>query len=314
MKKYEVASREILMSTWIKSDLDTLQALWPWGTLEEIKKAFPNRSQQALRVQAHKLKLKRNWRAGRRAWKPDEDCKLQSMYPLAEVEELQSVFNDRSWDAIKIRAEKLGIERLNLPDYRMADLSVLLKDEPQSMYWVGFILADGSFSNENRLRFHLAQKDMSQVVRFSRYINYTGRLQKPDISVMDSHNVPLLLKKFDIKPRKTYNPPDPLVYDQLPSDLWISLFIGFIDGDGCISNMRENANSIRIKLHSSWLGMLNSFSMRLSRELVSDTKPAKINNQGYAQWSTGRRDIMLKLKRATKKLPVLKRKWSRIND
>jgi hypothetical protein len=41
---------------------------------------------------------------------------------------------------------------------RYGDLSVLLNNDYETFYWIGFLLADGSFSDV-RLRFGLAEKD-----------------------------------------------------------------------------------------------------------------------------------------------------------
>lgn len=52
-----------------------------------------------------------------------------------------------------------------------ANLQRLLEDTPEAFYWIGFLLADGSFS-KGRIRF--AIKDVEQLYRFGTFIDYTG--------------------------------------------------------------------------------------------------------------------------------------------
>lgn len=195
---------------------------------------------------------------------------------------------------------------------RAADLSVLLEDTCESYYWIGLLLADGSFSN-NRLRLALKKSDKEHVHRFGEYIKYTGSYGNSDISesVMckDLLIVPKIMSKFNILQSKTYNPPTGL--ESINEDLLLCLIAGFIDGDGNIQkHSKRNDFFLRIKLHSSWIEVLNMFSV-----VICGNPRAKINSSGYAELVISDTKILQALKKriTAYNLPLLKRKWNIID-
>lgn len=195
---------------------------------------------------------------------------------------------------------------------RVADLSVLLEDTYESYYWMGFLLADGSFS-DSRLKLTLKKSDKEQVHRFGEYIKYTGSYgvsnTSESVSCKDSLIVPKIMNKFNILPAKTYNPPTGLEF--INEDLLLCLIAGFIDGDGNIQrHSKRDDFFLRIKLHSSWIGVLNTFSM-----VICKGSKAKINSSGYAELVISNTKILQALKErvATYNLPLLKRKWNIID-
>ena len=108
-----------------------------------------------------------------------------------------------------------------------ANLSVLLEDSNEAFYWIGFLLADGSF-NDNRIRLTLSIKD----------------------------------KEHD---NKTYNPPETIL--KFDNDLVYSLLAGFIDGDGNIQHPSHRQDFfLRIKNHASWLHILKEFGTLISEK------------------------------------------------
>jgi len=158
---------------------------------------------------------------------------------------------------------------------------------------------------------------MNQVVRFSKFIKCKNDITQPCVYVQDSVNIPIFVKKYDLKPCKTYNPPSVKVYEEIDSYLWLCLFVGLIDGDGHISTLHKGrCNQIRIKLHGSWLEFLLHCGSRLSGLSGDGVSPAKINNYGYAELSINRQSVVSFLNDFVKKnnLPVLERKWSRIDE
>jgi hypothetical protein len=249
----------------------------------------------------------------RKFWTSDENDFLRENYSWGEKPFLCERLKGRTWEAIKIQTSKLGLSRQNMPQ-KMWDGRVLLEEIPASYYWIGFLLADGHFSKNYRIKFHLQEADFEQVVKFSRYINYSGELKGPYIAVRDRAIVEKLMKKFDIKNDKSYSPAK---IDWVSDDnLFVSLFVGFIDGDGCISKQygREDC-LLRIKLHSSWLENLACFSTRVGYILDYKLPEPKINNKGYAQWMTGDNEFLrtLNAKVNDLSLPVLTRKWDKID-
>jgi len=123
-------------------------------------------------------------------------------------------------------------------------------------------------------------------------------------------NIKLTQKQFEEKAREAHGDK----FDYSKADLSTALFIGFIDGDGCISKIRRNSWAIRTKIHSNWLGWLKMYSQRLQYISKVDICDPKIGKHGYATWSCGKKDFVLWIKSKVDEyqLPVLKRKWDKI--
>lgn len=196
---------------------------------------------------------------------------------------------------------------------RKCDLSSLLEETPEAYYWVGFLLADGHFEH-GRITFHLSIKDVNQVKKFADFIKWTGEFEKRkqlSIGVRAKHTtiVENLCKKFDIKHNKTYNPPETILNHD--NELLKYLLIGFIDGDGNIEKQyKRNDCFIRIKAHKSWEKILKEFCSLLSY----NDKHVRINKQQYCELCISNSKILNKLKKETKIIPVLKRKWDKIDE
>lgn len=187
---------------------------------------------------------------------------------------------------------------------RKCDLSPLLEETPEAYYWIGFLLADGHFEN-GRIKFHLALRDAEQVRRFASFIKWTGNFEdrgELGIGVAAKHTevVERLCDKFDIKQDKTYNPPKTILNHD--KELLKYLLIGFIDGDGNI-----NENSVRFRVHSSWLDILNEFVILFDKE-----KKAKMTKDGYAYWSISKHNTEEVLLPLISSVPHLERKWKNI--
>lgn len=195
---------------------------------------------------------------------------------------------------------------------RVADLSKLLDETYIAYYWMGFILADGSFV-DNRLKFTLKKDDSEQVHRLGEFISYTGSYGKSSIKegicCKDSIVVPQIMEKFGISYNKTYNPPKNL--SNIKEDFLYCLLAGFIDGDGNIQHQNKRKDfMLKIKVHNSWIDILNIFS-----KLICNEEKAKINNQGYAELSITNTHVLQDLKKriSNYNLPLLKRKWDIID-
>ena len=190
---------------------------------------------------------------------------------------------------------------------RKCDLSPLLDETPEAYYWVGFLLADGHFEN-GRIKFYLGIKDKDQIKKFANFIKWNGKIGS-GISVKHTEIVEELCKKFDIKHNKTYEPPKTVLNHN--KELLKYLVIGFIDGDGNIEKKYKRKGCfIRIKIHASWENILKEFC-----EIIEyDSTHVKINKQGYAILYISNSATVIKLKKESIKIPVLKRKWNKIDE
>lgn len=252
-------------------------------------------------------------------WTDEEIEILKSNYKELDKNTLTLLLPNRTWNSIKLMSNKLGIKR-RYNDNRKSDLSILLNDIPISYYWLGFLLADGHFSYNNRLKLTLSLKDKEHVIKFASYISLQTDIQyRPlknnvSVSVMDTEIVSCLKKKFGICHNKTYIPPTNIY--NISDDLFLSMLIGFIDGDGCIRKSHKRKDfQISIKVHGSWLDILCYMNSRLSILSGYNSPTPKIDNHGYAKWTISNTIICQYLKNIANKLnlPVLDRKWSEID-
>lgn len=187
---------------------------------------------------------------------------------------------------------------------RIGDCSFLLKKEPESLYWLGFILADGHFDNSKRLTITLAKKDKDHLLKLAIKIGcnlITVKGDQPSLSIMQTKIIPILCHNYKIYSNKTENPPD---LSSLSKEELLNLSIGFIDGDGCIKyQYKRNDILLTIKCHKSWLN-----------NLILMFGKAYINKEGYAISNIGKHQALKELKifALSNNLPILERKWNKI--
>lgn len=254
-------------------------------------------------------------------WTIEEDERLKRLWPKATKEEIINSFS-RTYASLIIRASQLGIKKAyQKHPYVQSNLSVLLEDSFESFYWIGFLMADGTIIGKKRLRLVLSIKDQRHLLKFKSFCGIRNHFKiisnnKPQIGVhaQDSITVPKICEKYSLKQKKTYNPSSFIPNNK---NLFLAFLIGFIDGDGCIKKQSKKRKDsiIAIKMHSSWLDYLNKLSNKLSEAV--DIKPtcAKINSKGYAiiHWCNAIVLKYLKNKTVELGLPVLQRKWDRID-
>lgn len=195
---------------------------------------------------------------------------------------------------------------------KQSDISILLEDTPITYYWIGFLLADGNFGQGNIIKCALSSVDKDHLINLKNYLKIKSlSFEKSEtmccIKAMDTINAPLIRAKFNIHHQKTYNPPNLSFIKN--DNLKTALIIGFIDGDGCISH-KNKSFSITVQCHSAWLNNLMDFA-----KFINPSSTARINTSGYAYFSITNHLSLKKLKQKTieLKLPVLKRKWDKID-
>lgn len=159
----------------------------------------------------------------------------------------------------------------------------------------------------------LSTKDSEHLYKFAEFINYTGAINVAEkaisLACKDIDIVEKIKRKFDIKDRKTYNPPNTLLKFDL--DLEYALLAGFIDGDGNIKNQTNRRDFIlQIKNHASWENILKEFN-----SLISNKNLTKINSSGYVTLIISNTEELKKLKQKilALNLPVMSRKWDIID-
>lgn len=211
--------------------------------------------------------------------------------------------NNKTWAAIENKAYILGLKR----NLKLANLSKLLNETPEAYYWLGFLMADGHFANNGSITINLSIKDIQHIQKFAEFLNIKKEFKKASLYAMDKKIVGELKNKFRISNNKTYNPCN--IEKIKNKDLLFSLIIGFIDGDGCI-NLR--GSSITITSHRNWESQI----IFMGRELYGFNKTFNLGNNetlinlgifGYTLLKK------IKIKILELKLPILTRKWDRID-
>lgn len=197
------------------------------------------------------------------------------------------------------------------------NLSKLLQETVEAYYWIGFMIADGYFSETNRLSVVLSDKDIGHLKKLSKFLSLkiTIREKTCFIRVQNKEIISKIKEKFDLSHQKTYNPPKLSFFSSIKEELYLALMIGYIDGDGNIQNQSNRKDcSLRIKVHKTWLDFLFLFKNYLSDKLKIEIPCPKINNQGYAQFVCGNIKVLryLKLKIKELNIPNLRRKWDKI--
>jgi hypothetical protein len=285
----------------------------------EMEILLPNRKYCNIMQHARKLGIiRRNKR-----WDSASIKFLKNNYENSEKENMLKYLN-RSWDAIKIKAEKLKLKR-NEKCYvqRCADLTNMLNDSYETLYWMGFFLADGHIDTETkRFGIGISKKDNNHLEKFAKYVSTEIKYDKRTcyVSCQNKKIVGEIIKKYDVNSRKTYIPPNFNKYN-FTNEQWFSLICGYIDGDGSISCQykREHHSLITIKCHSSWFENIFFFENKIYE--IFDKHPhkkilTKINNCGYAcvfftnsELNSDMKKLAIKLK-----LPIMHRKWKNINE
>jgi hypothetical protein len=125
----------------------------------------------------------------------------------------------------------------------------LLDETPESFYWLGFIIADGSFYKD-RFELTLSEKDVEHLKKFASFINFDKELyyrrgtKSYRIQFNNKESLQLVMGKYGISYNKTYNPIDFSILKNYNSKLLKAMLIGIIDGDGYIGkNTKTNKES-----------------------------------------------------------------------
>lgn len=245
-------------------------------------------------------------------WTEEQDKYLIDNYYKGDKELLLINTGNRSWNGIKNRAKKLQLNRWTGTS---CNTEWLLQDTLLAYYWVGFILADGHFTKSYRLAITLSEKDSSHLEKLAKLFNcevkHRGKKYKRcTIVIQDKIIFKKLMEKFDIKHRKTYEPPNINIIPN--SSLGLAMLIGFIDGDGCIKNQSKRKDLvISIKNHGSWKCVLDRFS-----EICGNTVLSRITKKKYCVLDFSNRKIvrMLYEFQLGNQLPSMERKWNKCKD
>lgn len=230
-----------------------------------------------------------------------------------------------SLKAVKHMALKMGIK--SQQDKSFYRLKPLYEDSVLSYYWMGFIMADGHITKRGQLSISLSAKDRTHLEKLSGLLNINLRDYKMRnshdhsvrdycrISCLDTHYGVKLMQKFNLNGKpKTLNPPTKLDFSD-PKYL-LAFLIGFVDGDGSMEKTKDGTlRSIKLEMHRTWRSILENLCSQLAKINIGNTS-VKINKRGYAFMRLHKCKNFRYLKRFAlhHKIPILKRKWDRIDE
>ncbi len=204
--------------------------------------------------------------------------------------------------------ESGGYNTSNQPKY---SLSNLFNNSLISYYWVGFILADGSFY-KNRFELSVASIDKEHLLRFQQYINgpnvvYRNKTKSYRLQFNNKYSIKEFMDKYRFNYNKTYNPVSNSFIDTLTIEQRTALLIGIIDGDGSIGyNGSINARVISITAHKNWTSFYTY--------LIPHWHIKEVNNTNCIDCKLFKRTEICKLLNfgIENQLPILLRKWKKI--
>lgn len=172
------------------------------------------------------------------------------------------------------RSRNLGLQFRSGRHLAENQAAKLYEETPLAYYWMGLLLADGTFCfKQNKIRLALTRRET--VEGFQKFVGCKNRITTtkfPDRNWRDLHilsfctkaSFSTIVKKFDVRPNKTHNPPKQL--PETSEDNLLALLIGIIDGDGHISSVRGNLR-ITVDCHESWLGFFRMLASQVERPL-----------------------------------------------
>lgn len=227
---------------------------------------------------------------------------------------------NRSYQSLKGMARILGLKKPKNCQNRYK-LKILLNKSITSLYWLGFIMADGHINSGGELKVTLSELDELHIRRLAKYLNSNvnrqipqekdGYTSKPTFSTSckDSFYGIKILESFSVVHPKTYNPIS-LKYLKT-KDHFFSFLSGLIDGDGCFCKDKNGKLvMIRIQCHSSWLSVYQEICNRL--KVYDIQSRVYIDTQGYSRFVITSKDNFLRLNEIISSLdiPLLLRKWN----
>ena len=205
----------------------------------------------------------------------------------------------------------------------------LLNNSLCSYYWLGFLLADGHFST-SCLSIELSTKDKAHLATFLNFLSlpssylkirtrciFSGSFDQVSVKLNDVLTVPKIRTLLGlVETNKTKHPPTNI--SSFTLDQQLALFVGFIDGDGCISKRANYSSAIlSIEVDPTWLSILQHFELLL-KQFGNFTAKTRLYSSStrttICRFQLRKSTILRSLKQfATKNsLPILTRKWDNI--
>ena len=135
--------------TWTDEEKQILYENFPEGGIYKCIELLPGKTRKQIKAKIDALHIKSNHYD---RWTPEENVKLKEAWETYSMEDLLKAFPGRTYQKIELHAHWLGyhakVDRSRKCDLSFLDLNALTKE---SLYWWGFIMADGHLSKTNTL-------------------------------------------------------------------------------------------------------------------------------------------------------------------
>lgn len=250
-------------------------------------------------------------------WTEENVGILKELYPTTRNKDLVVILglevNQKNINSLTRKAFRLNLKKIEPSGHKKHEW--LTSDDLETFYWIGFLFADGCFSKNGSIEVSLSVKDVKHLEKLASKTKSNIGYRKCGghcyVSFSDRDSFRIIRDKFDIKKRKTYNPPDITKWN-FTDDQLIALFIGFIDGDG---HFRKNNKSIEIENHSSWFEFYEFFTKVFLKKFDIETCKPRINKRGYCKMYINKTNSKKLLDFVIENnLPVNDRKWNVLHE
>lgn len=293
---------------WTKEEI---QYLWDNAYILSNKEIGERlgRSERAVQLKTSRYGIAKE--RGAWIWKEEDIKNLKKFYPIKTKQELTDFFNGR-FSAEQIKNKKDELRLVKSPSHRWlrnGRLDNLLKETKEAYYWVGFLYADGCLcSSDKSIRLRIAEKDLNHLKKYAKFTN--SNIDKHagmcGTNIGDSYKIKKFTDKFDFKFRKTYNPPNiEKVLHNKSHGLQMSLFAGFIDGDG--SHSKKGYYTISV--HKTWLGFLNYFYKYIDEHTTLTSKEPRVYLKNYCRVNINDKILQNIIKPLKIDHLLMERKW-----
>ena len=295
---------------WSEEEIRILYENFPNEGIYKCIELLPNRNRTQIKAKIDSLHIKSNHR---KKWTNEENEKLKIAWETYSMEDLLNEFPDRTYQEIQLHANWLGYHsktnRKRKCNLEFLDLDNLKKE---SLYWWGFIMADGHIGKRGQLIIQLKNVDKIHLEKIAKHLNCEVKLLKNDfcrIACSDVRKIKQWREKLNMnETAKTYFPPNLKIFE----NDFIYFFIGFVDGDGCVW-INKNYPCLKIELHSSWKENLEWMANLLKTYYNIKSVKVKISKKGTSVLSITNKNEILEILKYTKDIEYLERKWDKLN-
>jgi len=238
------------LNRWTETEKSFLIDNYNKISIEDISKAT-GKSISSIYQKAYYLELIHGSR-----WTESDILTLKNIYSDSSKEYIIESLNNRSWNSIKLKAERCGISR-NTRD--KINESFFSEYTPESCYVAGFIAADGWILSERPMvGISVMDTDEYILCEMARLMNFDGNVRNYKIKAENRHNMSTitftsekiiqdLCNNFNITPRKSLTIEYPT---QIPNNMQKYFVLGHFDGDGGFVS-RSNKKSLCVNITST---------------------------------------------------------------